>query len=144
MSAPDRIGPGGARACLVIDRDQRDAVYHAATAQLDATGDVALLISRGDYETARRLRRQLEQSLRLLDDLGWSAEELGERFTLTMDRGELRAVLDRLARGAADAACGHLVQQDRSDQQDAERHAEDACVCRQLLGQLSGRAEPAY
>jgi hypothetical protein len=83
-------GPFGAKqpkgdvlVAIWINRVQRDAIHHHLCEDLQGIGDVYLMVKHGDHVRARELRRVFEDSMRLLDDLGWEDEDPRKRFELT-------------------------------------------------------------
>jgi hypothetical protein len=105
---------------IAIDRQQREAVYEEVINHLTGLGDVHINIQRGDYATARRLRREFEEDLRLLDDLGWAKDQPAESFELTIPSDELARVIRRLHAYTADALHDYVLRE-KDDEQIAAR-----------------------
>jgi hypothetical protein len=81
---------------ITITRAQRDALYHQLVVDLGGIGDVSLMLEQGDYESARRFRREFEDDMRLLDDIGWERDATAERFELTARPKQLARAMRRL------------------------------------------------
>jgi hypothetical protein len=105
---------------IAIDRQQRDAIYEEVTNHLTGLGDVHINIRQGDYAAAQRLRREFEEDLRLLDDLGWAEDEPAESFELTMPTDELARVIRRLHASTAGALHDYVLRE-KDDEQIAAR-----------------------
>lgn len=88
---------------IKLNREQREAIYAEVALDLDAVGDLAIVMSKGDYDTARRYRRRFEDDMRLLDDLGWEPEQNRDEFELTMPTADLARVS-----GATSTGCSAL------------------------------------
>lgn len=56
-----------------------------------------MALQRGDSEQAIRLRRRFEQTVALLDQLGWQADADRERYELDLPKAELTELLTRLS-----------------------------------------------
>lgn len=57
---------------LIIQPEQRDALYASITARLTGIGDIYVAVAVEDFDTADRLSSEFADYLRLLhDDLGW-------------------------------------------------------------------------
>jgi hypothetical protein len=82
---------------ITIGAAQRDAIYDDVIHDLTGIGDIFICLEKGDVTTAKRLRRRFTADLRLLNDLGWSATDERETFTLTMKPRRLERVLGHLA-----------------------------------------------
>jgi hypothetical protein len=95
------------------------------------------MIDQGDYATARRLRREFEEDLRLLDDLGWAEEEPADSFELTMAPDELASAMRRLHDEACGALREHVLRE--HDEAQADRRYAVACSAYDaVLGQIAG------
>ncbi|MDO8213892.1 winged helix-turn-helix domain-containing protein [Conexibacter sp. CPCC 206217] len=78
---------------IAIDRLRRDALHAEAVLSF---GEIATAFESDDYELAQALRPRLEAVSRLLDDIGWDAEDEGDRFVLTMPDAQLALALGYL------------------------------------------------
>ncbi len=105
---------------VAIDRQAREAIYEEVVNHLSGLGDVHINLRQGDYAAAKRLRREFEEDLRLLDDLGWAKDERAESFELTMPNDELARVIRRLHAYTA-GALHDYVSRDKDDEQIAAR-----------------------
>jgi hypothetical protein len=105
---------------IAIDRQQREAIYEEVINHLSGLGDVHINLRRGDLATARRLRGEFEEDLRLLDDLGWAENERAESFELTMPNDELARVIRRLHAYTAGALRDYVLRE-KDDEQIAAR-----------------------
>jgi hypothetical protein len=81
---------------IVIDREQREALRSFVLTALGLASDVDHMLRHGKTAEARRMRKQFEASLRLLDDLGWESDDPRQRFGLTMPSEELGGYLREL------------------------------------------------
>lgn len=98
---------------IVIDRDQRDAVYRFVIDDLDGE-DIGRLLREGKVKQAHELRRQFDQDFWLLDQLGWVAVGVNESYEVEFSEGNLtilarfrvaaRAVVDESEAGFDDQA----------------------------------------
>jgi hypothetical protein len=130
------LSSSGAR--LTIDREQRAAIYEDVTNHLSAIGDVDLLIRRGELETAQRLRREFEEDLRLLDDLGWASDDPRTSFELTMQLPELARALARLSAEVSEAL-RLCTERDHEEEEMAASYAVSCSVYGLLLGRVAER-----
>jgi hypothetical protein len=73
---------------VVMDRDQRDAMYRFIVCDLDSKS-IATLLREGKVSDARTLRRHFEHDMWLLDELGWIANGLHERYEVEFSDGHL-------------------------------------------------------
>jgi hypothetical protein len=121
---------------IAIDRKQREAIYEEVTDHLSGLGDVHITLRQGDHVTAQRLRREFDQDLRLLDDLGWAEDEPGESFELTMPADELARVIRRLHDYTASALHTHVLRE-KNDEQIAARQVAACAAYGTLLARLA-------
>jgi hypothetical protein len=104
---------------ITIGAAQRDAIYDDVIHDLTGIGDIFICLENGDIDSANRLRRRFAADLRLLDDLGWSATDERETFTLTMKPRRLDRVLGQLAAiRAARLVDVHLQTEEEAARQD--------------------------
>ncbi|MHA6623753.1 hypothetical protein, partial [Pseudonocardia sp. DLS-67] len=95
------------------------ALREAAVALLVGIGDVALLLGRGRWREARRLRWRFDCLTRLIDDLGWSGD--GHATAITLSGSELSMVISWISRYSDEA----LAEQDeelRAVERERTRH----------------------
>lgn len=71
-------------AAVTISHEERGLIHDELLTALSGVGDVFIATEQGEDEDARRLRLRFEDLMRLLDDLGWSPEDPGERFATTL------------------------------------------------------------
>jgi hypothetical protein len=94
---------------VVLDSAEREVVREEALTALSGIGDVQIALSRLDWSDARRLSDRHRGLVRLLDGLGWEAEDRRTAYPLSIGSGQLLralAVLEQIARdnlGAYDA-----------------------------------------
>jgi hypothetical protein len=98
---------------VVMDRDQRDAMYRFVIDDLDGE-DIARLLKEGKVKEAHELRRRFDQDFWLLDKLGWVAAGVHKRYEVEFPEGNLpilarfrlaaRAVVDESEAGFDDQA----------------------------------------
>jgi hypothetical protein len=81
---------------IKIAPDQRAAIYADAMNHLSGIGDIYIKVEKGEFATAQRLRREFEDDMRLLDDVGWVEEIEAESFELTMPLDSLARPMERL------------------------------------------------
>jgi hypothetical protein len=93
---------------VTIAREQRNVLYDQLVADLSAVGDIHIDLREGRCDAARALRRRYFDEMRLLDEIGWGAEDPGETFAITMDRTALVDTLARLNTLAADGIRVHI------------------------------------
>jgi len=96
---------------LSITGEQRDAIYEEVLNDLCGIGDVALLIGRGEYGSAREQGCRFVEDLCLLDDLGWepASGDGRDEFVLTLPPAELTRALRRLDDNAGAVLYRHVV-----------------------------------
>lgn len=118
---------------ITINKKQRRRLRQVVFNDVYVIGDIDLCIRQGDWATAKRLRRQCEGSLRLLDDLGW--EDVPPAvIELTMPTAELMRTLARLQAGVLGGAASAL----RCGEYDSvNREAKLADAIAEVLDQLS-------
>ncbi len=85
--------PNGAG--LVLTYEQRGILYSQAMLDLTGIGDIWLTIERGEMDDARAYRRQYEDDMRLLDDLGREEIDLRDAYPVTMPLEQLERVVQR-------------------------------------------------
>jgi hypothetical protein len=117
---------------LTITRRERDAIYQEVMTDLSGIGDIWIVLRKRDYETAQAYRRRFEDDMRLLDDLGWSDDAPGERFTITMPERDLARALRRLNEMAEISLRG-----DESEAAVSERLRIAQAVYGEVLDQIS-------
>lgn len=122
-----------------VGRAQRDAIHAEILTALTGTGDIYLAVDEGDYDAARRHRSRFENTMRLLDDLGWDPETPGEEFELTMPADQLARVLRYLTRQAEATLYSHVVEP-IEEREHATRSLTAQAAYGDLLGQLAGEA----
>jgi hypothetical protein len=121
---------------IAIDRKQREAIYEEVTDHLSGLGDVHITLRQGDHATAQRLRREFDQDLRLLDDLGWAEDDSRESFELTMQADELTRVIRRLHDYTASALRVHVLRE-KEDEEIAARQVAACAAYGTLLARLA-------
>jgi hypothetical protein len=94
-----------------LTRRQRDAVRETLIWNItSACSDLEMsLAQHEDYREARRLRREIEDNVDLLDDLGWKPQDSRASFELTLSRKRLRRVARRLKKNAAKDLFAHAL-----------------------------------
>jgi hypothetical protein len=122
---------------ITIGAAQRDAIYDDVIHDLTGIGDIFICLENGDIDTAKRLRRRFTADLRLLDDLGWSATDDRQTFTLTMKPRRLDRVLGQLA--AIRAA--RLADAYPPVEEETARREEQAAAADASYDELMNRAE---
>lgn len=111
---------------LTIARDRRDVLYNQLVADLSAVGDIHIDLREGRYNAARALRHRYFAEMRLLDEIGWGAEDPGETFAITMERPALVDTLARLNTVAADGIRVHI--DSVTTEQEAAQECATACA----------------
>jgi hypothetical protein len=124
---------------ITITRAQRQAIYPELLVDLSGVGDIIIELDNGDYETAQRFRREFEDDMRLLDDLGWEPDPPGEHFELTVAPDQLGRALSRLHQLASDALADH-VRPDTEEQRQAERKVVACAAYNSVLAHLADTA----
>lgn len=81
---------------LSVGRSDRDALHWLLVSELHDIGDMHGYLEGGEVDAALKRRRRFEQTMKLLDDLGWEEDTDRQRFELTMPHGQLRPILERL------------------------------------------------
>jgi hypothetical protein len=119
---------------IALSREQRDAIHADVLNHLSGVGDVYLMIERGELADAQRLRREFEEDMRLLDDLGWAEDDTAESFELTMPRDQLARAMRRLHDRNAEALRAYT-QRDTTEEDIAAREA----VACSAYGMVFGR-----
>jgi hypothetical protein len=121
---------------ITITRAQRQAVYPDLVLDLSAIGDIIIELDNGDYAAAQRFRRQFEDDMRLLDDLGWEPDPPGEHFEITMAADQLARVMRRLHQSASDAVASHIARPADEDRL-AEQRVVACAAYNSVLAQLA-------
>ncbi len=124
--ADEEQADDGDLVAVTIARAQRDVLYDQLVADLSAVGDIYIDLREGRHGAARRLRRRYFAEMRLLDEIGWGAEDPGETFAITMDRTALIDTLARLNTVAADGIRVHI--DSLTTEQEAARECATACA----------------
>lgn len=83
-----------------------------------------------------RLRREFEDDLRLLDDLGWPEREPAQSFELTVPLDQLARTIGRLHDDAS-GALREYTSRDDEEQQIAARHALACSTYGTVLGLIA-------
>jgi hypothetical protein len=65
---------------VILDTDQRDAMYRFIITDLEGVGDIVTFMKANKVEEAQQLRNRFEQDAWLLDELGWSAVGVHECY----------------------------------------------------------------
>jgi hypothetical protein len=121
---------------ITITRAQRQAIYPELVLDLSGVGDIAIELDNGNYEKAQRFRREFEDNMRLLDDLGWDADPPREHFEITVPAEQLARALSRLHQLAADALADH-VRPDAEEQGQAEQKVAACAAYNSILAELA-------
>jgi hypothetical protein len=127
---------------VTINRDQRAGVYELVRNHLYSIEDLWIALGRSrDYDTAKRLGLEFGRDFRLLDDIGWTADDDRESYELTMPPHELADLLGRL-RGEAEKILVESGTERQASEEDAETNqrfqlGHDACE--QVLADLDPR-----
>jgi hypothetical protein len=121
---------------IAITRAQRQAIYPELVLDLTAVGDIYVELNNGDFATAQRFRRQFEDTMRLLDDIGWEPDPSGERFEITMAPEQLARAMGRLYELASGALAGDVARPADEDRV-AEREVVACGAYASVLGQLA-------
>jgi hypothetical protein len=117
---------------IIITRKQRRRIREVVLSDLSGLGDIEIAMRHEDWESAKRLRRTFETSMRLLDDLGWE-EAPPTVIELTMPEPDLVPALIRLhARVVAGVADPVMVAHD-----DFIRDSKDAAALAAVLDQIN-------
>lgn len=124
-------------ASVAIDREQRDAISADVMNHLSGVGDIYEKLDVGDAPHTQRLRRDLKDDLRLLDDLGWAEQEPAESFDLTHPPVELERTVRRLRDDATHGLQIATVNQ-KGEQEAAQRYAVAFSAYDFVLAQLEG------
>jgi len=126
-----------------IDRDQRDGLYELVRNHLGAVGDIWIALEETeDFATAERLGIEFGEDFRLLEDIGWSAEDDRHSFDLTMPAHDLMELLQRL-HGEAERVLLESITERESREEDAvtnERFQLGYDACEELLADLDPRS----
>lgn len=122
------------QAGIALSREQRDAIHADVLNHLSGIGDLFMHVEQGNYKTAQRLRREFEEDLRLLDDLGWAEDDPAESFELTMPRDQLARAMQRLHDRNAESLRAYT-NRDRTEEEIAAREA----VACSAYGMVFGR-----
>lgn len=81
---------------VVLDRVQRDVLYRFVVGDLPDVSDIARELNHGHAAEARRLRRRLDEDMRLLDLLGWDERGGRESYEIALPAQEVEAIFSRL------------------------------------------------
>jgi hypothetical protein len=82
---------------VTLKPEQRDALFAQISVDLDALGDLAMAISKGEEEECYLLGRRVADALRLVIEggLGWREQTQGPT-DLTLCHQEIRRIMTRL------------------------------------------------
>jgi hypothetical protein len=122
---------------ITITRAQRDAIYGELLVELTAVGDIYIVLDRGDYEKARRLREHFVEDMRLLDDLRWEPSPTCEYFEITFPAERLACLMGRLHQLASEALTAHVGRPDDDERLLAERKVAACAAYGSVLSQLA-------
>ena len=92
---------------VTIRRAERDALWGLVHMLLASIGDVFTAVDDGAVHEARMLRHRYRDLMRLLDDIGWSREDAGAEFAVTMEPDAVMRALARLHERATDLIYEH-------------------------------------
>lgn len=124
---------------LTIRRAQRNLLRQQVITELTGIGDIYLAVEADQWATALKLRERHEDLMRLLDDLGWRADDPGREFALTTEPARLLRCLARLHERA-----GETIEQYVGADAEERAAAWDAsfvmCACGDLLVKLLAAA----
>lgn len=127
---------------ITIDRDQRAGIYELVCNHLYSIDDLWTALGRSrDYATAERLGLEFGEDFRLLQDIGWAADDNRESFELTMPPHDLTELLNRL-RGEAEHVLAGSPSEREAAEDDArtnERFRTGRDACEALLASLDPR-----
>jgi hypothetical protein len=124
---------------IILDRDQRDAIYSQIRNDLSGVDDISRLLDGGDIDAALRHRGWFEDDMRLLDDLGWEPEPADQQFELTMPAVDLARLFSRL-NGEAGAELKDVLAETADDRDDAQRMLLARTTYGNVLAQLASDA----
>jgi hypothetical protein len=81
---------------IVLDRAQRNAVYGFVLGDLAEVGNLVAALEASEVKRAEWLRRNFDQAMQLLDQIGW--EKLGsrERYEVQLSDADVLALFGRL------------------------------------------------
>lgn len=114
-----------------LDQDQRDTLYRAVILDLGGLSDVYKMLDRGHGYEARDERQRFEDDWRLLDDLGWDADDRRDRFELTMPAEQQERILSYFYNAARDTV---------PTAEDADEELDLMSACRASLPDLDRQA----
>lgn len=124
---------------LTIKPTARLVLRRQLLAELSGIGDVYLAVQADQWATALKLRERHEDLMRLLDDLGWRADDPAQEFALTTEPARLLRCLARLHERA-----GETIEQYVGASAEERAAAWDAsfvmCACGDLLVKLLAAA----
>lgn len=133
------------RTTATISGKQREAIYEFVLERLGRLADLPLVVKQEDFDTARRLARELSGDLRLLEDLGWGEDERRE-VALTMPPEGLAETLRRLHEDADGALSGSPEEREAREVEEAARRRDQLVLdtaSELLVELLVGREEAA-
>jgi len=126
---------------VTIGRRERDALWELTFTLLASVGDIFSAVDAGRVSEARELRLRFWDLMRLLDDIGWAVEDLGEEFALTMEPEALMRALLHLNERASVLLRDHA--EGRGIDPELLRAAAAGCsACGTLLVLLAGEGDP--
>ncbi len=108
------------RTTATISGKQREAIYGFLVERLGLLIDLPLVIKQEDFDTAERLAREFSEDFRLLEDLGWGADDRRE-VALTMSPEKLAKTLRRLHADADGALSGSPDEREAREAEEAIR-----------------------
>lgn len=127
---------------MVVSREARGAIRTELMIVLRGIGEIHTAADHGDYARARALRRRHGDVLRLLDDLGWSPEDPGERFAITMPTPGLVRVLRLLEARTVEALDAHVREGGDHARQSVRYVLALVAACGSIVTQVVGADEP--
>jgi hypothetical protein len=116
-----------------LDLDERDALRSQVILDLRGARDLVLALEHDEVLLAQDLRDRLEQSLVLMDDLGWDRRDRRTSFRLSPLPSDLRPIIERIRHDVRDRIASELaaaVVRRPLREKDLEQAAriEDACL----------------
>lgn len=121
---------------LTIRRSRRDVLRQQVIAELADIGNVHLAVVADQWGTALRLRERHEDAMRLLDDLGWRADDRAEEFAITIEPARLMRCLARLS-DRAEQMIAQYVETASEDRREIFHATFVMSACSEILAELA-------
>jgi hypothetical protein len=85
---------------IVMNREQRDAVYRFVVSDLAEVGNLAVALEEDEIVRAQQLRRHFDQGVQLLDQIEWEKAGTRDRYEVALAAADALGIFGRLHESA--------------------------------------------